>query len=308
MTMSKYVISLGGNALGHDAKSQKELLKHVSQAILPLIKENHDIVIVHGNGPQVGMINLAFNESTSTPMMPFAECGAMSQGYIGFHIQNAIRNQLMKSNIKREVTTLVTQVLVDQHDPGFLNPTKPIGSFYKEIEAKTLEKELGYQMVEDAGRGYRRVIASPKPIDVIEKQSLLTLLNQHHIVIAGGGGGIPVIENEYGYEGIDAVIDKDFASAKIAEIINADALIILTAVDHVYINFNKPNQKKLEKITVDALDRLIKEDHFKKGSMLPKVEACLSFVKASGHKAIIASLDQAYDAIVHHRGTEILPN
>lgn len=163
-------------------------------------------------------------------------------------------------------------------------------------------------MVEDAGRGYRRVVASPKPIDVLEKTSLLALLEKHHIVISGGGGGIPVIRTNDGYQGVDAVIDKDFASAKIAEIIDADALIILTAVDHVYLNFNEPNQLKLEKIKVLELESLIKENHFKKGSMLPKVEACLSFVKASKHKAIIASLDQAYDAIVHHKGTEILPD
>jgi carbamate kinase len=183
--MSKYVISLGGNALGNDPKSQKELLKHVSEAILPLIKEGHDIVLVHGNGPQVGMINLAFNESTSTPMMPFAECGAMSQGYIGFHIQNALINLIEKEHLNRKVTTLVTQVLVDQNDPRFKNPSKPIGSFYSKEEADGLSKSLGYDMVEDAGRGYRRVVPSPLPVDVIEKESLLALLEKHHIVISG---------------------------------------------------------------------------------------------------------------------------
>ena len=308
MTMSKYVISLGGNALGKDATSQKELLKHVSLAILPLIKEGHDIVLVHGNGPQVGMINLAFSESTSTPLMPFAECGAMSQGYIGFHIQNALTNLIEKEQLNRKVVTLVTQVVVDKNDPRFKHPSKPIGSFYSKEEAEELHKTLGYDMVEDAGRGYRRVVPSPLPVDVIEKESLLALLDKHHIVVSGGGGGIPVIRDIDGYHGVDAVIDKDFASAKIAEIIQADALIILTAVDHVYLHFNEPNQIKLEKIHVKELEALIKDDHFKKGSMLPKVEACISFVKHSGHKAIIASLDQAYDAIVHHKGTEILPD
>ncbi len=307
MIMSKYVISLGGNALGKDPQSQKELLKHVSKAILPLIKEGHDIVLVHGNGPQVGMINLAFSESNSTPLMPFAECGAMSQGYIGFHIQNALINLIEKEKLNRKVTTLVTQVLVDQNDPRFKSPSKPIGSFYSKEEADALIESLGYDMVEDAGRGYRRVVPSPLPIDVIEKESLLALLEKHHIVISGGGGGIPVVKDDEGYHGVDAVIDKDFASAKIAEIIDADALIILTAVDHVYLNFNEPNQIKLEKIHVDELETLIKDNHFKKGSMLPKVEACISFVKQSGHKAIIASLEDAYDAIVHHKGTEILP-
>lgn len=308
MTMSKYVISLGGNALGKDATSQKELLKHVSHAILPLIKEGHDIVLVHGNGPQVGMINLAFSESTSTPLMPFAECGAMSQGYIGFHIQNALTNLIEKEALNRKVVTLVTQVLVDKNDPRFKHPSKPIGSFYTKEVAEELHKTLSYDMVEDAGRGYRRVVPSPLPVDVIEKESLLALLDKHHIVVSGGGGGIPVIRDIDGYHGVDAVIDKDFASAKIAEIIQADALIILTAVDHVYLHFNEPNQIKLEKIHVKELEALIKDDHFKKGSMLPKVEACISFVKHSGHKAIIASLDQAYDAIVHHKGTEILPD
>ena len=307
MIMSKYVISLGGNALGKDPQSQKELLKHVSKAILPLIKEGHDIVLVHGNGPQVGMINLAFSESTSTPLMPFAECGAMSQGYIGFHIQNALINLIEKEKLNRKVTTLVTQVLVDQNDPRFKSPSKPIGSFYSKEEADALIESLGYDIVEDAGRGYRRVVPSPLPIDVIEKESLLALLEKHHIVISGGGGGIPVVKDDEGYHGVDAVIDKDFASAKIAEIIDADALIILTAVDHVYLHFNEPNQIKLEKIHVDELETLIKDNHFKKGSMLPKVEACISFVKQSGHKAIIASLEDAYDAIVHHKGTEILP-
>lgn len=308
MTMSKYVISLGGNALGKDATSQKELLKHVSYAILPLIKEGHDIVLVHGNGPQVGMINLAFSESTSTPLMPFAECGAMSQGYIGFHIQNALTNLIEKEQLNRKVVTLVTQVVVDKNDPRFKHPSKPIGSFYSKEEAEELHKTLGYDMVEDAGRGYRRVVPSPLPVDVIEKESLLALLDKHHIVVSGGGGGIPVIRDIDGYHGVDAVIDKDFASAKIAEIIQADALIILTAVDHVYLHFNEPNQIKLEKMHVKELEALIKDDHFKKGSMLPKVEACISFVKHSGQKAIIASLDQAYDAIVHHKGTEILPD
>jgi len=305
--MSRYVISLGGNALGNNAEEQKRLLTHVAHAIYPLIEMNHDIVIVHGNGPQVGMINLAFQESTSTPMMPFAECGAMSQGYIGYHIQNAIQNIMRERHIKRPISTVVTQVLVDEKDPAFLHPTKPIGSFYSKEEAQRLEKEMGYIMVEDAGRGYRRVIASPKPVDVIEKESILTLLREKQIVIAAGGGGIPVIEKDGKLIGIDAVIDKDFASAKIAEIVGADELIILTAVEHVFVNYNTPEQKALTSVTLAELEDYLKGSHFKKGSMLPKIEACMSFVKATGRPAVIAALEKAVEAFKQKSGTIIHP-
>jgi len=303
--MSRYVISLGGNALGKNAAEQKELLKDVAKAIYPLIEDNHDIVIVHGNGPQVGMINLAFSESTSTPMMPFAECGAMSQGYIGFHIQNALYNIMRSKKHQRPISTIVSQVLVDVNDPAFQHPTKPIGSFYSKEEAKELENTQGYTMVEDSGRGYRRVVASPKPLDVIEKESILALLKDKQIVISAGGGGIPVIDKDGSLFGVDAVIDKDFASAKMAEIIDADELIILTAVDHVFINFNKPVQRALKDITLAELDALLKEDHFKKGSMLPKIEACMSFVKATKKPAVIANLNQADLAFKQLSGTII---
>ncbi len=303
--MSRYVISLGGNALGKNATEQKELLKEVAKAIFPLIEANHDIVIVHGNGPQVGMINLAFSESTSTPMMPFAECGAMSQGYIGFHIQNAIYNIMQEKGFHRPISTIVSQVLVDVNDPAFQHPTKPIGSFYTKEEALELEKSQGYTMVEDAGRGYRRVVASPKPLDVIEKTSILSLLHDKQIVIAAGGGGIPVIEKDGHLYGVDAVIDKDHASAKMAEIIKADELIILTAVDYVYLNFNTPEQKTLKNTTLDELEGLLKENHFKKGSMLPKIEACMAFVKATKKPAVIASLEHAALAFKQQSGTII---
>jgi carbamate kinase len=304
--MSRYVISLGGNALGKDANGQKALLKEVAKALSPLIEEGHDIVIVHGNGPQVGMINLAFTESESTPLMPFPECGAMSQGYIGFHIQNAIINHMAQSSMKRPVATLVSQVIVDRHDPAFDHPTKPIGSFYSEDEAAMLTKNMGYVMTEDAGRGYRRVIASPKPIDIVEKESILALLDQGHVVIAAGGGGIPVVFENHQYQGIDAVIDKDHASAKMAEIIGADALVILTAVDYVKIHYNTEQETDLKRITVSELEALMKENHFKKGSMLPKVEAAMAFVKATGHPAVIASLTHAADAFKQQSGTLII--
>lgn len=305
--MSRYVISLGGNALGNNAEEQKKLLQYVAHAIYPLIEMNHDIVIVHGNGPQVGMINLAFQESTSTPVMPFAECGAMSQGYIGYHIQNAIQNEMSKHHIKRSISTVVTQVLVDENDPAFKHPSKPIGPFYTHEEALRLEKEQGYQMMEDAGRGYRRIIASPKPIDIIEKESIRNLLSHKEIVIAAGGGGIPVVEKEGFLHGIDAVIDKDFASAKMAEIVGADELFILTAVDHVFINYNTPEQKALTQVTIGELENYLKESHFKKGSMLPKIEACMAFVKATGRPAVIAGLEKAIDAFKGSCGTKVLP-
>lgn len=305
--MSRYVISLGGNALGNNAEEQKKLLEHVAQAIFPLIEQGHDIVIVHGNGPQVGMINLAFSESSTTPDMPFPECGAMSQGYIGYHIQNAIYNEMTKHRHHRPISTIVTQVLVDEHDPAFYHPTKPIGAFYSQDQASQLEHEKGYVMVEDAGRGYRRVVASPKPMDIIEKESIKALLKENQIVIASGGGGIPVIYKDEMLQGVAAVIDKDHASAKMAEIIDADALVILTAVDYVYLNFNTPEQQKLEQVTVDEVEKYLKDSHFKKGSMLPKIEACLSFVKATKHKAVIANLEHAALAFKQQSGTIIIP-
>jgi carbamate kinase len=304
--MSRYVISLGGNALGNNANEQKQLLKDVAKAIFPLIEDDHDIIIVHGNGPQVGMINLAFNESKSTPLMPFAECGAMSQGYIGYHIQNAIYNKMKLENHERPITTIVSQVLVDANDQAFKDPSKPIGGFYTKLEADQLSKEQGYTMVEDSGRGYRRVVASPKPLDIIEKESIKALLKDKHIVIAAGGGGIPVISQDNELIGVDAVIDKDHASAKMAEITEADELIILTAVEYVYLDFNTPHQKALKKVSIAELEDYLKKGHFKKGSMLPKIEACMAFTKATGRPSIIASLDQAKEALEQKSGTIII--
>lgn len=305
--MSKYVISFGGNALGIDPKTQKKRLDDAVQAFIPLIQAGHDIVFVHGNGPQVGMIHLAFEESASSPEIPFPEAGAMSQGYIGYHFQNSLQNALIKANLHRPVTTLISQVLVAINDPAMVKPTKPIGTFYNKKEAEVLAREKEYIMMEDAGRGYRRVVPSPKPQDLIEKDSLLTLLNAHHLVITGGGGGIPVVLTDRGYQGIEAVIDKDFASAKIAEIIEADALIILTDVDYVYLDYLSPNRKKITSINTIELTQLVREDHFKAGSMLPKIEACLQFVNHSGKQAIIASLSNVSLAITEGLGTIIHP-
>lgn len=307
--MSRYVISLGGNALGNTPEEQKELLKIVAKPIVDLLKDWHEVIIVHGNGPQVGMINLAFTND-NVPDMPFPECGALSQGYIGYHIQNAIDNRLKEENIHRNISTIITQVVVDKNDPRFLNPTKPIGKFYSKEESEKISSKTGYIFKEDAGRGYRRVVASPLPIDIIEKETISTLLDNKNIVICAGGGGIPVIINDDNkIEGVDAVIDKDFASAKVAELTHADYLIILTAVDNVCLNFHQENERKLEKVSVEELEKYIKENQFAKGSMLPKVEACISFIKNNPNAtAIISSLSNARDAFKGKKGTIISYN
>ncbi len=302
--MSRIVVSLGGNALGKTPAEQKLLLTNVAEHIVELIKDGHEVVIAHGNGPQVGMINLAFTESENTPQMPFPECGAMSQGYIGYHMQNAIGNALSLHNINRDIAALITQVVVDANDEAFDNPRKPIGAFYTAKEAQRLEAEMGYNMVEDSGRGYRRVVPSPMPIDVKEKAMIQSLLKAGHIVITVGGGGIPVVETEKGLEGVAAVIDKDNASATLAEEIDADMLVILTAVDQVYINFGKDNEKALSNVTVAELETYIEEGHFAPGSMLPKIKATSRFAK-TGKTSVIASLNNAEKAFKLESGTII---
>ena len=304
--MARYVVSLGGNALGNNSEEQKKALIKVADAIVDLIIENNEVAIVHGNGPQVGMINLAFETSKETPNMPFPECGAMSEGYIGYHIQNALYNALNAKGVNKTVTTVITQVLVDKNDPLFLNPSKPIGSFYSKEEAETISKEKGYVMKEDAGRGYRRVVPSPLPIDIIEKESIETLMRNGQIVICAGGGGIPVIKEAGKLEGVAAVIDKDYASSKLADIIDADYLVILTAVDNASINYRQENEKKLEQVSVKEMEQYLSEGHFAKGSMHPKVQACLNFVTSrKGKTAIIASLANAKAAFKEKAGTII---
>ena len=311
--MSKrIVIALGGNALGNNPEEQLELVKNTAKAIVDLIKEGHEIMIGHGNGPQVGMINLAMEyasqEGANTPTMPFPECGAMSQGYIGYHLQQAIGNELKREGINKCCVTVVTQVVVDEHDPAFKNPTKPIGSFYTKEEAEKIEKEKGYTFVEDSGRGYRRVVASPKPVEIVESNVIENIVATGNVVITVGGGGIPVIKTSNGeLKGVPAVIDKDSSSAKLAQDLAADMLIILTAVEKVAINFNKPNQEELSSMTLEECDKYISEGHFAKGSMLPKVEACKKFVEESSKNAvaIITSLEKAAEAIRGETGTTI---
>lgn len=309
--MSKIVIALGGNALGNTPEEQMDRLERVAKIIVKLIKDGNEIVLTHGNGPQVGQISLAMEYASTrvdTPIMPFAECGSMSQGYIGYQLQQALQDELERQKIKKDCVTLITQVLVDASDPAFKNPTKPIGAFYDLEEAKKEEKEKGYTFMEDAGRGYRRVVASPKPIDIIEKKAIAKLIDSGIVVIACGGGGIPVIKNDKHelLEGVDAVIDKDLSSALLAKLIDADKLLILTSIDKVYLNFGTDKEKGISKMTVDEAKNYIKTNEFAKGSMLPKVEACIEFVENSQKEAIISSLENAGIAFEDNIGTKIV--
>ncbi len=307
----KIVVALGGNALGKTPQEQINLVKNTAKPIVDLIQHGHQVTLAHGNGPQVGMINLAMDTASktaaSTPEMPFPECGAMSQGYIGYHLQNAIREEMLGRNISKPVATVVTQVIVDKNDEAFVKPTKPIGAFYTEEEAQELITEKGFDMVEDAGRGYRRVVPSPLPIDVAEKEVVKTLVDNDCIVITVGGGGIPVVKDGNKLIGVPAVIDKDFASSKIAEILDADYLIILTAVEKVAINFGTKNEKWLDKLTLEEAQQYIDEGHFAPGSMLPKVKAAMMFASSKkGRKALITSLEKAEEGIEGKTGTLII--
>lgn len=307
--MAKIVVAVGGNALGNNPQEQKEIVKVTAKNLVDMVENGHNLVVVHGNGPQVGMINQAFSiahaNDKNSPLVDFPECGSMSQGYIGFHLENAIVNEFNKRKAQHEVATLVTQTIVDKNDAAFKNPTKPIGMFYDKAEADVLTKQNGWDMKEDSGRGWRRVIASPKPIDIVEKNVISTLLKANTTIIAAGGGGIPVYLDQTSYHGIAAVIDKDFAAAKIAEIIQADKLIILTAVDKVMVNFKKPDQKALDKISISEVETLIEQGQFGEGSMLPKVQAAVSFLVNGGQESVIGSLEESEKVIKGLSGTII---
>ena len=306
----KIVIALGGNALGNNPEEQLELVKNTAKSIVKLIKDGNDVIIAHGNGPQVGMINLAMDYSSNndggTPSMPFAECGAMSQGYIGYHLQQAIEVELAEQGIDKNCATIITQVVVDKDDPAFSNLTKPIGAFYTKEQAEEQEKEKGFTFVEDAGRGYRRVVASPKPIDIVELPIVEELVNNGDVIITVGGGGIPVIRDGHKLNGVAAVIDKDRSSAKLAALLKADVLLILTAVEQVCINYNKPDQLSLAEMNKEEALKYIEEGQFAPGSMLPKVEACLDFINENKNgQAIITSLDKSLEALRGETGTFI---
>ena len=308
----RVVIALGGNALEDKsmpstAEAQLEVVKKTSEYIADISCSNYEIAIVHGNGPQVGRILLASEAAKDiTPAMPFDVCGAMSQGYIGYHIQQSMNLALAKRNRNVQVATVVTQVVVDKDDPAFQNPTKPIGPFYSEEEAKNLAEEKGYTVKEDAGRGWRRVVASPIPKRIVEIGTIKNLWDTT-ITVACGGGGIPVIENEDGsLKGVEAVIDKDFAAERLAEDMDSDMLLILTEVEKVSINYKKPNQEDLSVLTLEQAEKYIAEGHFAPGSMLPKVMAAVKFAGSRpGRKAIITSLYKALDALEGSTGTVI---
>ncbi len=308
----KIVIALGGNALGNNLPEQMVAVKQTSKAIADLIEEGHEVIIAHGNGPQVGMIQAAMTELTrSNPEKyipcPLSVCVAMSQGYIGYDLQNALREELLDRGIHKGVATVLTQVIVDPEDPAFQNPTKPIGSFMTKEEADKMVAERGYQVVEDAGRGYRRVVASPKPQEIAEIETVKALADAGHVVVACGGGGIPVFKTEgHHLKGAAAVVDKDFASCVMAQQLDADCLIILTAVEKVAIHFGKPDVKWLDELTPAEAEKYIADGEFAPGSMLPKVQAALQFAQSKpGRTALITLLEKAKDGVAGKTGTII---
>lgn len=304
------VVALGGNALGNTPEEQLQIVTNTAVSLVDLVEEGNNLIITHGNGPQVGMITKSFETSSkeeNMPNMPFAECGAMSQGYIGYHLQQAISKELKARNVDKNVATIITQVVVDKNDPAFDNPTKPIGKFYTKKEAQKEEKQKGYTFVEDSGRGYRRVVPSPMPKEIIELDLIKDLVDKGNIVIVAGGGGIPVIKDGNKLTGVDAVIDKDRTSALLADNLDADILLILTAVNKVSINFNTKQQEDLNEITVEQAKKYIKNNEFGKGSMLPKVESCISFCENNNDReGIITSLEHAKEALLYKNGTRII--
>ncbi|BAK44040.1 carbamate kinase [Eggerthella sp. YY7918] len=304
------VIALGGNALGNTPAEQLELVKNTATHIVDMVGEGTNVVVSHGNGPQVGMINNAFAYASAhdgkTPEMPFPEAGAMSQGYIGYQLSQAILNELKKRDIMRSTACVITQTVVDPDDPAFQNPTKPVGAFLTEEEAKAKAAETGWTFKEDAGRGWRQVVASPKPVRIVEFDAVKDLMDDGYVVVSTGGGGVPVFEKDGQYEGVPAVIDKDRSSAKLAADFGADMLIILTAVEKVCINFGKPDQQEISTMTVAEAREYIAQDQFAPGSMLPKVEACIEYVEAYPEgKALITSLECAAAGLEGKTGTVI---
>lgn len=305
----RVVIALGGNALGNTLPEQMAAVKITAKAIVDLIEDGCEVVVSHGNGPQVGMVNNAMialtHEDAAQPNTPLSVCVAMSQAYIGYDLQNALREELLNRNISNvPVATMITQVRVDENDPAFQNPSKPIGKFVDAEHAKKMEESFHYIMKEDSGRGYRRVVASPKPVEIIEIETIRTMVNAGNLVIAGGGGGIPVTRQGNHLKGASAVIDKDFASCLLAKELDADYLIILTAVEKVALNFGKPDEKWLGDISVEEANQYISEGHFAPGSMLPKVQAAVDFASSKkGRTALITLLEKSRDAVQGKTGT-----
>ncbi len=306
----RVVVALGGNALGNNLTEQMTAVKQTSKAIADLIEAGYEVILSHGNGPQVGMIQLAMEEfsfnNPQYPVVPLSMCVAMSQSYIGYDLENALQEELRQRNISKAVTTIVTQVVVDENDPAFKKPTKPIGRFMTKEEAEQLVKEKNIQVMEDAGRGYRQVVASPKPKNIVELLTIQTLVDAGQTVIAGGGGGIPVIQEGNRLKGVYAVIDKDFCSERLAEQVDADLLVILTAVEKVCINFGKENQEALGNVSTEKMKQYAQEGQFAPGSMLPKVEAAIKFAESKpGRKTLITLLEKAKEGLSGKTGTLI---
>ncbi len=305
----RIVIALGGNALGETPAEQLALVTETAKPIVDLVEQGNEIVIVHGDGPQIGMISLGMTTAAEANViksdMPIPECSAMAQGYIGYHLQNAIGNEMAARGMNKKVTTIVTQILVDEADPAFQHPDKPIGTYYDKETADRIAKERGFTMMEQR-RGWRRAVPSPMPVDIIEKDTVETLLADDTVVITVGGGGIPVVRKDGRLCGISAVVDKDFASEKLAELIDADMLIILTAVEKVAINYATPNEQRLDVLTPEQARQYIAENQFAPGSMLPKVEASIAFAESkSGRSAMITKLEKAAEGIAGKTGTRI---
>ncbi len=311
MTKRKIVIALGGNAILSDnasAAAQQEALANTAEYLVKFVENGDDLIISHGNGPQVGnlLLQQAAANSEKNPAMPLDSCVAMTQGSIGYWMQNALGNALEKRNLTKSVVSIVTQVVVDEADQAFKNPTKPVGPFLTEEEAKKEMTETGAEFKEDAGRGWRKVVASPKPVSIKEYEVVNQLVENGVITISVGGGGIPVVEKDGELTGVEAVIDKDFASQKLAELVKADLLIVLTGVDNVFVNYNQPNQKKLEQVTTAEMKQYIEENQFAPGSMLPKVEAAIAFVENHpAGKAMITSLENIEQVLTGKGGTVI---
>lgn len=306
----RVVVALGGNALGNNLTEQMTAVKQTSKAIADLIEAGYEVILSHGNGPQVGMIQLAMEEfsfnNLQYPVVPLSMCVAMSQSYIGYDLENALQEELRQRNISKAVTTIVTQVVVDENDPAFKKPTKPIGRFMTKEEAEQLVKEKNIQVMEDAGRGYRQVVASPKPKNIVELLTIQTLVDAGQTVIAGGGGGIPVIQEGNRLKGVNAVIDKYFCSERLAEQVDADLLVILTAVEKVCINFGKENQEALGNVSTEKMKQYAQEGQFAPGSMLPKVEAAIKFAESKpGRKTLITLLEKAKEGLSGKTGTLI---
>ncbi len=307
----KIVVAIGGNAIlemDPTAEAQQIIINNTVKELLSLVKTGNQLMIIHGNGPQVGnlLLQQKGSDSMQNPAMPLDTCVSMTQGSIGYWLQNSIKNYLMNEKLDKDVVTIITQVEVDKDDPAFSNPTKPIGPFYTEEEAKMEGQKGGGVYIEDSGRGWRKVVASPKPINIVESRVIKKMIESGVVVVSAGGGGVPVIKVGNECRGVDAVVDKDLTAEKIAELIEADYLILLTGVDNVFVNYGKPNQKKLTSVSLDELKGYIEEDQFPKGSMLPKVEAAMSFVRKSNNgRAVITSLKNVRSILDETVGTVI---